>query len=104
MAAVAVRGYDVTRIKTGQDGRGAGGFGNINIGDMETRHTLTSNGNGGPGLALNNRRRALAGRVEHLYGGGGVQLHAPGPGAWVASCIGACRPRPAGSFDRRLRC
>ena len=69
MAALSVRGYDVTRIRTGQDGRRAGGFGNI--GYMETRHTLTSNGNGGPGLALNNRRRALAGRVEHLYGGGG---------------------------------
>ena len=74
MAAVAVRGYDVTRIKTGQDGRGAGGFGNINIGDM--RHTLTSNGNGRPGLAPNNRRRALTGRIEHLYGGGGTTLRA----------------------------
>ena len=81
MAALAVRGYDVTRIKTGQDGRGAGGFGNINIGDM--RHTLTSNGNGRPGLALNNLWRALTGRVEHLYVGG--QLNAPWPGG--AGCV-----------------
>ena len=81
MAAVAVRGYDVTRIKTGQGGRGAGGFGNI--GDMETRHTLTSNGNGLPGFALNNLRRALTVRIEHLYGvgGGGTTPRARAGGA-----------------------
>ncbi len=57
MAALAVGGYDVTRISTGQGGRGAGGFGNM--GDMETRYILTSNGNGLPGLALNNQGRVL---------------------------------------------